>query len=207
MNILFLIFEAICILGFMICLISFIVYKSGKLGTKSWEETIPVMLSRCFDFCYTEITGKPVPSQIINTALILAQEEVLELVKLFTDTPYLTPALYEFIPNALGIMWVDIRAVNLVAKYKDLQLKDRILMAYHIIQNFYMEKRGTSVNLYIKIATPQRLYFAVALSEEGYQFLEKQRLANEQIEKPSIVDASLEEDVELFVEDDEEENT
>ena len=198
MDIILFILDTIVVVGFWIYSISFLVYKSGKLETKTWEETIVVMLSKIFNFCYSEITGKPVSSEIVNVSLILSDEEILELVERLRENPYLAPALGEYIPNVNGILWCDIRAVKLTKKYEALTLEELCLLLYHEIQSFYMEKRRTSARLYIKIATPQRLYFAIALSEAGYQFLEKQKCAQEPSNEPLIADVSLEEKIEPF---------
>ena len=63
-----------------------------------------------------------------------------------------------------------------------------------------MRSRETSVPLYIKVATKQRLYFAIALSEKGKKFLDKQ-----EEEKEFLLE---EENIDLFTEEiPEEENS
>lgn len=187
MDLINIIFVTICTIGFLIETSGFLIYKSGILHTNSWEETISKMFTLIGEVFYEDVTGKLVDKKIINPALILIHEEILELVKRLENNPFMTPALAQYIPNENGIMWVDIRAVKLIAKYKDLTKKELYKMLYHIIQNFYMEKRNTQVCLYIKVATPNRLYFAVALSEEGKEFLEKQEaLQNSKTETPTV---------------------
>ena len=196
--------NGLCVTGFWILVTAYGVYKLNVLKTKSWEETVYVMFRKGFEVCYEEFTGKLSPKKIINTGLILVNDEVLELVKLFNENPYMTPALAEYVPNINGIMWFDIRAVKLAPKYKDLKQRELVMMIYHIIQNFFMEKRNVSVKLYIRVATLTRLYFAVALSEEGYEFLEEQQALLELDNNVSVSDIPLEEEIDIFEEPHEE---
>ena len=184
--------------GFWLCMISLVVYKLNVLKTKSWEETIYMMFRKGFEVCYEEITGKTSPKRIVDSSLFLTNGEVLELVHRFDNRPYEVPALGEYLPNANGISWMDIRAIELIPKYANMKTKEIALMAYHIIQDFYMEKRGTSVRLYIKVATPQRLYFAIALSEEGFNFLEEQQSSHQVQDDGFFRDVPLEEEIDIY---------
>ena len=64
--------------------------------------------------------------------------------------------------------------MGLVQLYQGLTRSDICEMAENIIQNFYMETRGIGVKIFIKVASPTRLYFAIPLSVEGEKYLEKQ---------------------------------
>ena len=67
-------------------------------------------------------------------------------------------------------------------------------MAESIIQNFYMETRGIRVKVFIKVASPKRLYFAIPLSVEGEEYLEKQA-------QPQIQDSYEDVTFDLFEEE------
>lgn len=64
--------------------------------------------------------------------------------------------------------------MGLIPLYQGLTRSDICGMAENIIQNFYLETRGRSVKIFIKVASPTRLYFAIPLSEEAEEYLEKQ---------------------------------
>lgn len=190
--------QVFCITGFGICIIGFLLYKSGIFETQSWEETISVMLKKCITVFYEEATGKTSPQKVINTALFLVNEDIIQLLKKLENSPYIAPSLAEYTPNVNSVMWVDIRAVKLASKYEDLEQHQISQMVFHIIRNFYMETRGFAITPYIRIATPTRLYFAIPLSEEGFQFLKKQQNALDMKMQNLNNDISLEEEIDLF---------
>lgn len=159
----------------------FIIYKGWELD--SWENGVKKVLTfgfhliyKIYCFAYTELTGKEISGNCINTALMCSNHEVLELVTCLDGHPYDTPSLESYIPNENGIAWYDISAIGLVHMYRDLTCKQLADMVYKIIQNYFMKTRGVQVFIYILVVTPTRLYFAIALSEEGRKSLEKQAL-------------------------------
>lgn len=102
------------------------------------------------------------------------KEEVPKLVERFKNSPYIVPSLSRYVSNSLGVLWLDIKAMGLIPLYQGLTRSDICGMAENIIQNFYLETRGRSVKIFIKVASPTRLYFAIPLSEEAEEYLEKQ---------------------------------
>lgn len=141
-------------------------------------------LGRAF---YNEWTGHDLPKKLIRTELILLNEEVLELVRKFKDSPYIVPSLSCYDPNNLDILWLDIKAVGLVSRYQQFTRSNICEMAENIVQNFYLETRGSCVRVFIKIASPTRLYFAIPLSEEAEEYLEKQEKVQENSEEEDFV--------------------
>ena len=111
---------------------------------------------------------------IANQALILTNQETLEVVDALNGHPYDTPALASYISNVNGISWTDIKAVGLVERYKDITNEQIAQICRNIIETYFMKSRGCQVAVYIKVATPTRLYFAVALSEDSKRFLDSQ---------------------------------
>lgn len=172
-------------------------YKCGLLDAKSWEEGISTVFVTAFNFFYEEITGKMCSEKAINTALLFNNEEVLELTRRLDGHPYDTTTLASY-ECANGIAWFDIRAVGLASAYRDTDYKQRQRIAYHIIQNFFMETRGVQVYVDVKIATSTRLYFAVPLSVEGEKYLQRQKPLATIEESPVRKVEPMEEEIPLF---------
>lgn len=172
-------------------------YKCNVLDAKSWEESMTIIFVSIFDFFYEGLTGKVSSEKAVNPALIFNREEALDLTRRMDGHPYDTTTLacYEC---ANGIAWFDIRAVGLASAYRDTDYKQRQRIAYHIIQNFFMETRGLQVYVDIKIATSTRLYFAVPLSVEGEKYLQRQKVLATIEESPASSVEPMEEEIPLF---------
>ena len=178
----------------LFCLGGYILYKMGE--AENTEEGagmlgaciasvaltvlhfLPKIFRPLFRFLYEAVyegwTGHDLPEKLIHAERILSNAEVLELVQKFKNNPYIVPSLGGYIPNYQGILWLDIKAVELALRYQSFIREDICNMADYIIQNFYMETRGIRVKVFIKVASPKRLYFAIPLSVEGEKYLEKQ---------------------------------
>lgn len=178
----------------LFCLGGYILYKMGE--AENTEEGagmlgaciasvaltvlhfLPKIFRPLFRFLYEAVyegwTGHDLPEKLIHAERILSNAEVLELVQKFKNNPYIVPSLGDYIPNYQGILWLDIKAVELALRYQSFIREDICNMADYIIQNFYMETRGIRVKVFIKVASPKRLYFAIPLSVEGEKYLEKQ---------------------------------
>ncbi len=214
MSTFFLILYIIIAIWAIISISGFLVYKAEVASeVHSWEDGVKKVMTFVFEFVYEEILGKILPDKLINPALMCSNKEVLQLVERFSNHPYDTPALNSYIPNVNGIDWYDFAAVGLISKYKNLSNREIAKIADHIIQTFFMETRNCKVPLFIKVAAPTRLYFAVALSENGRKFLEKQNLPMPMgdLEKARSLDiptetAGLEEVIELFPKQDSEDD-
>ncbi len=174
----------------LFCLGGYILYKMGE--AENTEEGagmlgaciasvalavlhfLPKIFRTLFRFLYEGWTGHDLPEKLVHAERILSNAEVLELVQKFKNSPYIVPSVENYIQNNLGILWLDIKAVGLIPLYQGLTRIDICGMAESIIQNFYMETRGIRVKVFIKVASPKRLYFAIPLSVEGEKYLEKQ---------------------------------
>lgn len=178
----------------VICVSGYILYKMGD--ARSVEEGISLSCASIADaivglfhflskisrplcrFLYEAIyegwTGHDLPEKLIKTELMLSNAEALELVQKFKNSPYIVPSLFNYIRNVQGVLSLDIKAVGLALRYQSFGRKDICDMAENIIQNFYMESRETSVRIFIKVASPTRLYFAIPLNMEAEKYLEKQ---------------------------------
>lgn len=161
---------------------------------------LPKIFRTLFRFLYEAVyegwTGHDLPEKLIHAERILSNAEVLELVQKFKNNPYIVPSLGGYIPNYQGILWLDIKAVELALRYQSFIREDICNMADYIIQNFYMETRGIRVKVFIKVASPKRLYFAIPLSVEGEKYLEKQAQ-----EQPQIQDSYEDVTFDLFEEE------
>ena len=169
----------VCICGFMIS--GYVIYRLYPKSTERWEDGVSFMVHLVFDplfslakFIYKKVVDKLLTDQTVDITYILTEQEPLDLVDALEDHPYDTPALASYIPNANGISWIDIKAVGLAGRYKDITYEQIVAICQNIIETYFMKSRGCQVAVYIKVATPTRLYFAVALSEDGKRFLDRQ---------------------------------
>lgn len=159
-----------CLLWTIVSLTGYILYKY-RTGVASWEDGIKRVVTLGLDWIHEEATGQAASAKIINPSLLLTNNEALQLTQSFDRHPYDTPVLVSYVPNVNGISWYDIQAVGLIQKYASLTHAGIRQIAEHIIQTYYMNTRNTQIILYIRIATPTRLYFAVPLSAQGNAFL------------------------------------
>lgn len=142
---------------------------SGFRSLKKW-------LVNFARFARQELTGKVPDDEVINTSLVLTNEEVKQLLSLLESKFYVLPVLIQYDPNIDGILWLDISAVGVHPEYDELSLEERKKIMVHIIQGFYFEKRGFYVLLFLKVVTSTRLYLAIPLSKKGQRFLENQEV-------------------------------
>lgn len=182
-----------------ILIIGYLLYVLEIDDVETWEEGIrhiihllTHMVKTCFlSICKIGKYLKPVffeslyylsgtenPKKIIDYALILANEEVLELVRRLDRHPYDTPTLVSYVPNRNNLSWYEISAVGLVSAYDNLTNKETATIAYNVIQNYIMETRNIQACIHIQVATSKRLCFSIALSEESREFLLKQPQAD-----------------------------
>ncbi len=122
---------------------------------------------------YEEATGNDWPGTEANGEMILTMEEVKWLIKRFEKYLYVLPILMKYEPNDKGALWLKLGAIGYLEHLKDLPVEQLKAIAVHIVQSFYMEIRGFTPPVYILSISPQRLTFAIPLSEEGRKYLEK----------------------------------
>ena len=194
----FIIIVLLCICGSMIG--GYVIYRLYPESTERWEDGVSFMVHLVFDplislskFIYKKVVEKLLTDQTIDMTYMLTDQETLDLVDNLKDHPYDTPALASYIPNANGISWIDIKAVGLVGRYKDVTYEQTATICRNVIENYFMRTRGCQVAVYIKVATSTRLYFAVALSENGKRFLNNQE--SSAAEPVSVKDRGLTEKV------------
>lgn len=161
----------------------YVAYKFGMVEAKTWEEGVKKFLTlgfhiiyKIYCFAYTELTGKEVSGNSVDVALILTDDEVLELVNTLDGHLYDTPALTGGQHNNNGIAYYNISAVGLTSHYEGMDNDQIAKIATHKIHNYYLRTRKRPADIHILVATPKRLYFAIPLSEEGRKSLEKQAL-------------------------------
>lgn len=155
----------------IISIIGCIFYKLKLFNVKTWEEGITCVLTYGAELIFEEITGEPSPYKIVDSSLILTNDEVMLIVHKLTNHPFDTPTLVSYRQDSNKILWVNIESIGLVSTYRELSNEDISKMAQHIIQNFFLETRKFHANLTIKIASPQRLYLAIPLTQEAQRFL------------------------------------
>ncbi len=122
------------------------------------------------------MTGEVPDDEVVNTAIILTDEEIKQLLSLLELKLYVLPVLIQYAPNINGILWLDISAVDTYPEYDGLSLEERQKIIIHLLQKFYFERRGFYVLLFLKVVTSTRLYLAIPLSKRGQRFLENQEV-------------------------------
>lgn len=150
--------------------------------------------------CATEIVntanGKDLLKYQIDNSLILQADEEDNFTERFAGHPYDTPS---FVNSQIqeGVSWYEIQAIRLVSRYENLSPQNLTRMAEKIIQKYMKNTRKTNVDIFVKIATPTRLYFGIALSMQGQKVLLKERQNQASV---MIEDAPppLEEAIDLF---------
>lgn len=198
MNTLLSFISNICILWTGFSLAGYIAYKGGIVDADSWEGTIKKLVYHVGEALYEMLAGKPVDRKIINTGLILSNQEALELTKKFDGHPYDTPTLTKYMPNVNGCSWYDIAGMGLIEHYQQMDNQEVAQMAFHVIQNYFMEVRNVQVAVRIQAATPKRLYFAVALSGDSIRYLDNMRRHTVLEKAPEQVPENPEEEIPLF---------
>ena len=122
---------------------------------------------------YEEATGNDWPGTEANGEMILTMEEFKWLIERLEKYLYVLPILMKYEPNDKGALWLKLGAIGYLEHLKDLPVEQLKAIAVHIVQSFYMEIRGFTPPVYILSISPQRLTFAIPLSEEGRKYLEK----------------------------------
>lgn len=162
---------------------------------------LPSLLFAIFKFI-TEVkkfsTGEDVLEMLADQTRMLTNEEVLELVESFHMHPYDTPSLISYTPNINGVAWYSIEALRLTDAYSTLTNAELSKMCYHKIRNYIMETRGIQVPIYIKVATPTQLYFAIPLSAYGEKLLSKQSQETTPVSKVNNAPVLKEEVIDIF---------
>ncbi len=171
-----------CICGFMIG--GYVIYRLYPESTDRWEDGVSFMVHLVFDplislakFIYKKAAGKLLTDQTVDMTYMLTDQEALDLVDSFKDHPYATPALASYGPNVNGISWIDIKAVGLAGRYKEITYEQIVTICRNVIETYFMKTRGCQAAVYIRVASPKRLYFAVPLSEAGKHFLDRQEVS------------------------------
>ncbi len=122
---------------------------------------------------YEEATGRPWPGKEVNEQIILTTEEVNQLMDRFGKHLYMFPVSKQYVPNSNGALWIQLTAIDYIESLRDLSVEQQKAIAVAIIKKFYLKARGFTPSVYILAISPQRLDFAIPLSEEGRKYLEK----------------------------------
>lgn len=140
--------------------------------------SVSLFLLRCIqkiiiDF-HACLNGDDTREYMVDTSLILVEEDIVELSKRLDGRPYDTPTFFGW-ANKLGVARYEYCTCGLTEKYKSLEMKELAKICLYQIRNYYIETRRVTPYVVIEIATPMRLRFAVALSKYGQDLLERQK--------------------------------
>lgn len=136
--------------------------------------------------------GEDTQEYMENASLILTDEDAIELSKRLDGHPYEAPTFCNFLKSS-GIVRYEYRACGLAGKYGSLDADGIFRVSFHQIRNYMIETRMAQPYIRVEVATPTRLFFAIALSEHGQAILEKQGNVSSLQEKSPA--AALEEEV------------
>lgn len=192
--------EILCLFSLIFvifCAVTFVAYKLYPEDYPTWESAMKGAIRGIATLIYTELSGKQPSSQIENPTLKLTYQESEELCKYLESKPYDTLRLTSYTIEHSTCLY-EFDATGLIEKYKEWSSEEIAKMCTFRIQTFFKEKRGFSYLIYvdIQIATPDRLRFAIPLSEQGVHYLEKQRkipIAKEKCDIPP----QLEEEIDI----------
>ena len=118
--------------------------------------------------------GDDIRKLLPDNTLALEHGDTVALTGKMAGHPYDTPAFADYSCRD-GIAWYDFRAFGLSGRYGDLDRESLAVMLEHIIRNHMWETRGRRAVIFIRMATPTRLNFGIALSRCGEEELEKER--------------------------------
>ena len=201
----------IILIPLIILLIHYIglfIYKKGKCNTTSWEEGIKMvyksivsLISNFISWC---LSSTP-PDKAINTILCLQDFEYLEILNRLREHPFDTPTLLGFYQDFNNhVLKIEVSAVCLVSKYKDISNSMIEEIVTNLVQTYYLETRKCKVDVFLPVVSPKYICIAIPLSSYGKEILmEKQASSKEYA--PDNRSILLEEEVNIF-EDKEDKN-
>ena len=181
-----------------ICFTGFCIYKVSD-RIKTWEAGVYKIFSWIVEWLVQETTGQVPLDKIVDTSFILSDEEVVVLKNGFDKKPYNIPSIASTTPNKNGESWYDFTAIGLSREYVDMDSEERSRMCYQIIKNYFIETRKRKPDIYIFVASPVRLQFAIALSTEASKRLKEmqERFVREENLR-SYAPVILEEEIDLW---------
>ena len=190
------------ITGF-VTLTGFLVYKGQLISCTSWEDAIKQSVKGVgviIKLIWYEITGYVPDDKIINSSLILGDDEVLDIVKRLEKNPYISPHLINYVSNDNCILRLRVGAMRLFHVYKGLSNDEISKMCWITLKNYYLETRKTVPLIWVTMATQTNVEFAIALSEEGAKHLRQQQPPLILKESESDDYFALEEEIDLLEE-------
>ncbi len=174
---------SLCIAVLGVCLYFFVTHAELRKNTKDLMIDFAKVLGKALrllgkglavlaKWVYEEATGNDWPGEEINREIILAKEEADRFTQLFEKYMYLAPVLW-CESNTKGIFLGQLTAIDYLERLQDLPVEQLKTMAVRIVQKGYMKVRGFTPTVYILSISPQRLVFAIPLSEAGRKYLER----------------------------------
>ena len=121
------------------------------------------------------IIEKITADDVVDNALLLTNQECLDIVQEFENHPYESPALANNPVTSDNIQQLDIQAVGLVPKYNDTENKDLKIMINNTIQTYCMRTRERQIDIEISIVTPTRLLIEIPLSNQAKKKLTERK--------------------------------
>lgn len=198
LDLLLFIVPQIALVWAIICMLAFILYLCGFKNCQSWESCVKLLCTGLFTWIIEGLSGENPPRKAVNPALFLSNQEALTLVRRFDHRPFDSPALSGCHADTKNILWFDVAASGLVPSYQETDTATLRRLCENRIQTYFMETRETQVPVFVRVLTPDRLYFAVPTSEEGRQHLIQTEAPGSPEKKTEALPAQMEEEVEIF---------
>ncbi len=157
-------------------------------------------------FCYTELTGKPLPDEILDLTLTFTSVE-LKALRNRLEAVYLLPILEGALVDEQGIYRIVFKAAGLQPAYRNITREDLCKITRHISEGFYMEFRGRLPSIYLLAVTPELVHIATPLSERSRRVLEDKLAKEVPPQTVPSIPAPLEEEIPLFPDEGENEGS
>lgn len=165
-----------------VSLVAFFYYKFSICDIKTYGEAIRFCTIGAIEMLLSDDL-----SQEQNTMLYLTNQEVLHLVDRLKEI-FQFPKLYNWYVDPNGVLCVEITAIELVSKYKDIDRNTLCEIVCNITQTYYMEIRQLYVSVFIPIATKDHVLIKIPLSKYAQKILmdNQSQMKEEELEQYEV---------------------
>ena len=111
-------------------------------------------------------SGEDILEQLPDPSLGLSDDELKELTKRLNGNPYNSPT-FCLCSSRMGVNYYEFSSISLKESYKELVGETLFKKVRHVLRNYLMETRSIPPDIYVTVATPTRLIFAIPISEFG----------------------------------------
>jgi len=186
-------FDFFTLVWFSVTVVGWIAYKCRIDNVDSWEAGVKYCTVGVVRWLWEEITGKSNSRDVINSNFILANQEVIEIIKRMGSV-YEFPKLTAFGNNNRFIR-IEFSAVSLINKYSECSNAMLREIVCNIIQTYYLETRECEVIVFVPVATATRVCIDIPLTESAKEYLSKNYSSLSQSDNNTSINDILEEEI------------